>query len=200
MFCSKCGSNIDDGATFCSKCGLATYTGSVAMAVARSVPAQAVPTRPYAGFWMRFLAYIIDALVLGVFTIPILVGAALLMGIGTSIANLPRGRDPFENGMPPFFAEFVLVFVLVIIGGGWLYYALLESSEWQGTAGKKALGLQVTDMNGTRVSFSRASGRYFAKMVTQLVPLGFGFILAGITDKKQALHDMIASCLVLRKL
>jgi len=62
-----------------------------------------------------------------------------------------------------------------------------------------ALGLVVTDMNGLRISFARASGRFFAKIITGLVPLYIGYIMAGFTEKKQALHDMIASCLVLRR-
>jgi uncharacterized RDD family membrane protein YckC len=62
-----------------------------------------------------------------------------------------------------------------------------------------ALGLIVTDLYGNRITFARASGRFFAKIITGLIPLFIGYILAGITEKKQALHDMIASCLVLRK-
>ncbi len=88
---------------------------------------------------------------------------------------------------------------MVAVVGPWLYHAFLESSEWQATAGKKALGLVVTDLGGARISFARASGRHFAKLITGLIPLGVGYILAGVTEKKQALHDMIAGCLVLRK-
>ena len=88
----------------------------------------------------------------------------------------------------------------VAIVGGWLYYAYCESSSWQGTLGKKALGLFVTDMEGRRVTFGRASGRFFAKIVSGLIPFAIGYIMAGFTAKKQALHDIIASCLVLRRL
>ncbi|HEX5422129.1 MAG TPA: RDD family protein, partial [Candidatus Acidoferrales bacterium] len=70
---------------------------------------------------------------------------------------------------------------------------------YQGTPGKLALGLFVTDMEGKRVTFARASGRFFAKIITGLIPLFIGYIMAGFTAKKQALHDMIASCLVLRR-
>jgi uncharacterized RDD family membrane protein YckC len=75
----------------------------------------------------------------------------------------------------------------------------MESSSHQGTLGKMALGLIVTDLEGRRINFARASGRYFAKIITGLIPLGIGYMMAGFTEKKQALHDMIASCLVLRK-
>ena len=75
----------------------------------------------------------------------------------------------------------------------------MESSEWQATVGKKALGLVVTDMEGRRVGFWRATGRHFAKIVTNMVPAFIGFIMAGFTEKKQALHDMIAGCLILHR-
>ena len=81
----------------------------------------------------------------------------------------------------------------------WLYYALLESSAWQATLGKKALGLEVTDMQGLRIRFGRATGRFFAKIISSII-LFMGFIMAGFTEKKQALHDMIAGTLVIRKL
>jgi uncharacterized RDD family membrane protein YckC len=81
----------------------------------------------------------------------------------------------------------------------WLYHALMESSEWQATLGKKALGLVVTDMAGQRVSFGRSTGRHFGKIITNMVPLLIGYIMAGFTAKKQALHDMLAGCLVLRR-
>ena len=76
----------------------------------------------------------------------------------------------------------------------------MESSEHQGTLGKMALGLTVTDMQARPVSFARASGRFFSKMITGMIPLAIGYIMAGFTEKKQALHDIIAGCLVLRKI
>ena len=75
----------------------------------------------------------------------------------------------------------------------WLYWALMESSAWQATLGKKLFGLKVTDLQGRRISFARASGRYFGKIVF------VGFIMVAFTEKKQALHDMIAGCLVVKK-
>jgi uncharacterized RDD family membrane protein YckC len=153
----------------------------------------------YAGFWLRVLAYLIDALILGVFAVPIVIGAAMAMGIGGILASIPRDGNPFINGLPPIFLLFIWFCVLLGVGGTWLYHALLECSEWEGTAGKKALGLIVTDMSGQRVSFARASGRHFGKIVTSFIPLGIGYAMAGFTEKRQALHDMLASCLVLRK-
>ena len=79
-----------------------------------------------------------------------------------------------------------------------VYFALLESSERQATFGKMALGLKVTDLNGNRISFGQAVGRNLAKYIS-LVTLLIGYIMAGFTERKQALHDMIASTLVFKK-
>jgi uncharacterized RDD family membrane protein YckC len=81
----------------------------------------------------------------------------------------------------------------------WIYYASLESSTWQATLGKKILGLKVTDLEGNRISFGRASGRFFGKILSGMI-LGIGFLMAGFTERKQALHDIVAGCLVLRQL
>jgi len=113
-----------------------------------------------------------------------------------------RGLHPGEEPDPHFFLM-IFAFYGILVGaallGGWLYYAYFESSSWQATPGKKILNLFVTDLNGRPVSFGRASGRFFAKLITGLIPLGIGYALAGFTEKKQALHDMIASCLVMRR-
>jgi uncharacterized RDD family membrane protein YckC len=104
--------------------------------------------------------------------------------------------DPAQMG-----ALFSLIGILVGVSvlGQWLYYAYLESGEKQATWGKQILSLYVTDLAGNRISFGRASGRFFAKIISGLIPLGIGYIMAGFTERKQALHDMIASCLVLRR-
>jgi uncharacterized RDD family membrane protein YckC len=232
VYCSKCGSNLANDATFCSQCGAQMGSAAGALAPAGAAPvvpvasvapagavagggyavssvpvsaAQAAYGQPivarvtYAGFWLRVLAYFIDTIVLGIFAVPILIGAAMVMGIGGMISNMPHNQDPFANGLPPAFALFIFLCVCLGLGGTWLYFAFLESSEWQGTAGKKVLGLIVTDLAGQRVTFARASGRHFSKIVTSFIPLGIGYAMAGFTEKRQALHDMIASCLVLRR-
>ena len=73
----------------------------------------------------------------------------------------------------------------------------MESSAKQATVGKMALGIIVTDLDGRRIGFGRATGRYFAKILSALT-LGIGFLMAGFTERKQALHDMVASCLVVK--
>ena len=88
--------------------------------------------------------------------------------------------------------------ILALMIVGWLYFALMESSVNQATLGKMALGIKVTDLDGNRISFGRATGRYFGKIVSGMI-LYIGFIMAGFTEKKQALHDIMASCLVVNK-
>jgi uncharacterized RDD family membrane protein YckC len=224
VYCSKCGSNLADDATFCSRCGAQTgvqvgvQSGVSPSLVAAGAPApilaeipnaigygafpqvyvQPVARVAYAGFWLRVLAYLIDMIVLGLFSIPILIGGAMALGIGGIIEEAVHNQDPFLNGPPPAFILFMVLCWGLGLFGTWLYFALLESSEWQGTAGKRVLGLIVTDMQGGRVTFLRATGRYFAKLVTHFT-FGIGYAMAGFTEKRQALHDMIASCLVLRK-
>jgi uncharacterized RDD family membrane protein YckC len=78
---------------------------------------------------------------------------------------------------------------------GWLYFALQESSTAQATLGKRALGIKVTDANGRRIGFGRATGRFFGKILSGLV-FAIGFMLAGWTERKQALHDFLAGTLV----
>jgi len=200
MFCSKCGASIADGTIFCTSCGqlaagppsvAATPPAQPAWQPAGAAPAARAPAT-YAGFWLRFVAIIIDGIVLGVVLgIPF---GIVMTAMGVSFIGVSRP----EQMAGPFLGVFFL-FEIAIFVGQWLYYALMESSAWQATLGKKALGLYVTDMNGQRVTFGRATGRYFGKLVSGLT-LFIGYLMAGFTEKKQALHDMMAGCLVLRKL
>lgn len=197
MYCAKCGAQVAEGVAFCAACGQPT-SGGGAPGYAATAPA---PQVPYAGFWLRFVAYIIDGFVLGIpFTAIIFILLAATGALGV-LQHINPGEPPDAAAAllgVGVVAAFVGVVLLSIVGG-WLYFGWTESSTWQATLGKRALGLYVTDMNGQRCSFGRASGRFFAKFITGLIPLAIGYIMAGFTDKKQALHDMIASCLVLRK-
>ncbi len=143
-----------------------------------------------AGFWKRVAAYLIDAVILAIPGYPIARAVPALMGVA-----LP------EEPTPEQLLSFLMVscttnfFALIL---GWFYYALMESSAHQGTLGKMALGIKVTDMDGQRITFGRASGRYFGKMLSGLT-LGIGYMMAGWTQRKQALHDLLADTLVVRK-
>jgi uncharacterized RDD family membrane protein YckC len=220
MYCSKCGTQLPDGTAFCGACGQpaggvphTAVTPSVAIAGGNAVPAYAgagsvtpyapsvVPAvllSPYAGFWLRFLAYLIDSVLAGiVFGIFALLVVAI-MGVGYFRAMF-EGLNGEDSTIPVAFISLILLASALSIVITWVYYAWMESSQYQGTLGKMALGLIVTDLQGRPISFARASGRFFAKIITGMIPLGIGYIMAGFTEKKQALHDMIAGCLVLRK-
>ena len=133
----------------------------------------------YAGFWIRLLASVIDTLISLVVLLPLIA----IAGIGWATAY-----NDAASGVIVFFANWV---------AGWLYYALFESGTWQATPGKRLMGLRVTDLAGNRISFGRASGRYFSKILSALV-FYVGFIMVGVTSKKQGIHDKLADTLVLR--
>jgi len=209
MFCSKCGTNVTDGAAFCSACGqplsVVTPAGIAPTSPAAALPASYAPAplapilpSPYAGFWLRVVAHLIDDLLLGI-------GIGILVLIGVAIVGVGTFRPMFEgmNGdNPEMPAAMISTIILVAVAAvllTWIYNAAMESSRHQGTLGKMALGLIVTDLQGRPIGFGHATGRYFAKIITGLIPFGIGYAMAGFTEKKQALHDMIAGCLVLRR-
>jgi uncharacterized RDD family membrane protein YckC len=88
--------------------------------------------------------------------------------------------------------------ILVLVAGNWLYHTMMESSRHQATIGKMALGIKVTDLNGNRISFARANGRFFGKLLSGAI-MNIGYLMAAFTVQKQALHDILAGCLVVLK-
>ncbi|HVH70333.1 MAG TPA: RDD family protein [Candidatus Dormibacteraeota bacterium] len=198
MYCSKCGAMIADGAVFCSVCGQAFSAARTARPSMSSPAVAAVPRVEYGGFWLRFLAYLIDSAVMGIGVFLVAIPLIFLTGLGAFLSEIRPGEELSDAGFWLIMGV-IFLFATVSLAVTWLYHALMESSEWQATVGKKALGLVVTDLAGCRVSFWLATGRHFAKIVTNMVPLFIGYILAGFTKKKQALHDMIAGCLILRR-
>jgi len=103
-------------------------------------------------------------------------------------------RDLEERDLAPFFAMLFMALALAVVGA-WLYEALLTSSSWQGTVGKRLLSLKVTDLGGNRISFARATGRFFAKILSRMI-WHIGFIMVAFTQRKQGLHDFLAGTLV----
>ena len=140
-----------------------------------------VASTNYAGFWKRLVAYVLDAIVL--YAIIRVIG--MFMPLESGIAE--GMRNPLAS--PTFLVSVVL---------GWLYFALQESSVRQATLGKMALKIIVTDANGNRITLGRATGRHFAKYISGII-LGIGYLMAAFTQKKQALHDMMAGTLVVKK-
>jgi uncharacterized RDD family membrane protein YckC len=93
-------------------------------------------------------------------------------------------------GVGSFFA---VIFVVVSL---WLYFALLESSSRQGTLAKMLLHERVTDLDGNRITFERASARHFAMYMSLVTPMLIGFLMAFWTRRRQSLHDYVSSTLV----
>lgn len=141
----------------------------------------------YAGFWIRLAAYLIDSIV-------VQIASSILMFIfmGSFFLNPESAEDP-----EALMGRILPMYVILIVGS-WLYYALMESSAQQGTLGKMAVGIKVTDMDGARISFGNATGRFFGKIISGII-LFVGYIMIGFTEKKQGLHDMMASTLVVQK-
>lgn len=210
MYCSKCGTAISATAAFCGSCGqavsaLAPASAPAAASVIPAAPAYAplavagYPGVFYGGFWLRFIAYLIDSVLRGVAFFFLLIPLLVLSGAGAAIERIANGEDFSENIAALIAGGFLFGLFGIVLVVSWLYYAFFESSSWQATPGKKILNLYVTDLECQPVSFARASGRFFARIVTSVIPFAIGYILAGITEKKQALHDILAGCLVLRK-
>jgi uncharacterized RDD family membrane protein YckC len=162
-------------------------------------PTMSVPQSPpvrYAGFWRRFVAHVIDQIVVGIAALVVLLPGLALLGIGIG-AGIMEGSESAVGLILAAVAAYLVAILLIVIGQ-WLYYALMESSRKQATLGKLALRIIVTDLSGNRISFGRATGRYFGKIVSGMIML-IGYIMAGFTERKQALHDIMASCLVILK-
>jgi uncharacterized RDD family membrane protein YckC len=155
-------------------------------ALPQSVVTQVRPV--YAGFWLRALAYLIDT---------ILVSAAFGLVASfypSAFLKFPNATAISLTSLPQLTPLAFGVTILIV----WLYYAFFEVSVWQATPGKRILRLYVTDIQGRPLTFARATMRHFGKMISGLTFL-VGYFLAGFTEKKQALHDILASCLVMRR-
>ncbi len=126
----------------------------------------------YVGFWKRVLASLIDSLVM------------LILYIIME-ATVSEKDYPFLNP-------------LIQILSFWAYTAVLQSSYWQATVGKKVLGIIVVDEYGDRLTLKRATGRFFAEILSALL-LCIGYMMVGWTKHKQGLHDKIAKTFVIKK-
>lgn len=162
--------------------GAALFTATLASPTPpRSAAAAAPPKAPathdwlststeapqlHAGFWLRVVAYLIDA--------------AVLLG---PLYFVMHKTGALHN--------------LILVVGLWLYFALCEASSWHATPGKWILGLRVTDLYGQPIGFARATGRHFGKLLST-VTFYVGFMMAGWTERKQCLHDLLAGCCVVR--
>ena len=154
----------------------------------------------YAGFWIRFVAIIIDGIMISIVRAFLVIPILAMVGI-----SFATGMDDFDPGnmdeLIPLIATFIaaagaIALLSTVI---WvLYGTLMEASKYQATIGKLALGLIVTDINGGKLDFSKALVRNLGKLLSNFIML-IGYIMAAFTEKKQGLHDIIAGTLVVKK-
>ena len=198
MYCNQCGKEASDNDRFCNACGTA-LSGSASADDSRPIYNDNSKLPPvinksfsddfvYAGFWWRFLAYLIDAIILSI-------GYWLVAFVFGFNGWLFLGAD-YKYWAAAGVTLVVIYSVLSFIAP-WLYYALMESAKFQGTIGKWALKMRVVDEDGKKITFSRATGRYFAKILSSLT-LGIGYIMVAFTERKQGLHDILARTIILK--
>lgn len=154
----------------------------------------------YAGFWLRFVAIIIDGIIIGVVQAFVIV--PILAAIGFSAFSTMESMDMNDPGE----AAGMFGALMAMMGTTWIlsiaiqviYFTVMESSKTQATVGKMALGLKVTDVNGNKLDFTKALIRNLGRILSNMTML-IGYIIAGFTAKKQALHDFIAGTIVVKK-
>jgi len=177
------------------------------MEIIDSTTTQSVSVTPvnYAGFLLRFVAYFIDRLIIGFISFVVIMPVLAIFGISiygmsnlTDLQNFENLDDGTQFGLIMAMVGAYSTLIMLTTALNWLYYSLMESSERQATLGKMAVGIKVTDMNGNRISFLNATGRYFGTILSGLI-LGIGYIMIIFTEKKQGLHDIMAGTLVVRK-
>ena len=135
----------------------------------------------YAGFWKRFCAYFIDTIIIQIVVLIV----AFIFGFFIGMSGGSETEGAIVGG--------IIGIVLP-----WIYHAAMDSSVKQATLGKMALGIIVTSTEGEKITFGRASGRYFGQILSALIFL-IGYVMIAFTEKKQGLHDIMAGCLVLNK-
>ena len=179
MKCPKCGKQNPTAAITCSSCGalLREY---------KDIEEQATLTN-YASFGQRLVAYILDNLIISV---PLGCIMIFVFGAGVAIAE--------ELGSEGIISLLVLLIQFVWLGVSWLYFSLFQSGPKMATPGKMAMGIVVTNISGKRITWANATGRFFAKILSGMA-FCIGYILAAFTEKKQALHDILAGTIVLNK-
>lgn len=132
----------------------------------------------YGGFWIRFLALLVDSVIVSTMGV-LLVAAGIFLG-------------------PILGPTWLLILPVLLVIGPLLYWVGMQASARQATYGKALLGLSVTTAEGGRMSLLHSLAREMAKILSS-IPLMLGYVIAGVTGRKQALHDLVASTTVVRQ-
>ncbi len=198
MFCGRCGTWAPESAAACPACGESLQPHALGMTSGRGPETSAAqaqfqhlfvhPPRAsqwthevFGGFWRRFAAAFVDGIVL------FFPQAITRVALNLSLFSTGESSDAVTELL-------VSVGTLVMY---WLYSSLLESSARQATLGQQLLGLRVMDVEGRRISFARASARYFGQILSALI-CGVGYLFNLWTSRRQTLHDLIAGCVLVR--
>jgi uncharacterized RDD family membrane protein YckC len=200
MFCPKCGKETDASGKFCQWCG--SDIESVAARAPAAAPEEddGPDVGLYAGLGRRFVAFLVDAILVLLIGSVVISFFSLINGIkylyyltisGAHYSTLTEAGT-LDAAIGPILAAYGMLLVVV----PWLYFAGFESSRSQATPGKVLMHLVVTDMEGTKPTFARTTLRFFGKFLSAII-IFIGFLMIGFTKKHQGLHDKIASCLVL---
>jgi uncharacterized RDD family membrane protein YckC len=192
--CASCGNQSRPYGRFCLFCGDILSESGSKISIAHDNRKRTVPVASelnpvnYAGFWIRACAGTIDVVLEAA-------GALVL----TFAIDFLLGRFGSQLGLSPFVSKVAtgMAFILILSVGSWLYCAFAESSCWRATVGKRLLGLQVVNAEGGRISFGQATVRHLMKFLSLFI-LTIGFMMAGWTKRRQALHDMPSDCFVIR--
>lgn len=189
--CASCGSPALPDGEFCLFCGDVLTESGRHLAVRVHDSTIIVPItegREYAGFWRRVWAGLIDV------SLEIVVALLITLVVDRFFKLFGRALG-LERESTKYIAGFIFVPLLAI--GGWLYAAFSESSRYRATVGKRIMHLQVVNADGGKLNFGQASVRHVMKFLS-LFTAGIGFLMAGFTKRRQALHDLPNDCLVIR--
>jgi len=137
----------------------------------------------FAGFWIRLIAYHIDILIIGI---------VVLLLLGVIHGNFVEGYIKFISIDDSDLKTDLIRYIMF-----WLYFSVMEHSFYQATIGKIILGIKVTDISGNRLSYLKATSRFFAKFLSAFIVIGF--LMIAFTKKKQGFHDIITGTIVIKK-
>jgi uncharacterized RDD family membrane protein YckC len=154
--------------------------------------------RHFAGFWIRFLARVIDSIIVAVINVIVRLPLMLMFGIGSmGLTGMGRGLGGARDGLifGPALAGMIGISTLIGLALGAAYEAYFLSAHGA-TPGKMVLGLRVIRADGGPITPMLALGRHFAMWISAFI-LMIGYIMAAFDPEKRALHDRICETRVI---